>query len=219
MSLRETASGRLSSETFWDRNAEKYARDAIADEVSYREKLRITQTYLKPDMDLLEIGCGTGSTAMEHAPHVRSILATDISGAMLDIGHRKVADADIDNIEFRQADVERLDVHSGSFDAVLALSVLHLMEDRDAALSKIHDLLSPDGLFISSTTCLADSALKYIALVAPLARKLGLFPAFDILRADDLVADMKRHGFTIEQRWQPGPRKAVFIIARKVASA
>ena len=64
---------------FWDWIAERYARTPVADEASYKKKLQITQDYLRPGMEVLEFGCGTGSTALIHAPHVKHIHAIDIS--------------------------------------------------------------------------------------------------------------------------------------------
>ena len=74
---------------FWDKLAEKYARQPVADEEAYRTKLRVTQSYLRPDMEVLEFGCGTGSTALVHAPFVRHILAIDFSTKMLEIARGK----------------------------------------------------------------------------------------------------------------------------------
>jgi len=48
------------SEKFWDNVAEKYARRPIADEVAYRKKVELTREFLRQDMRVLEIGCGTG---------------------------------------------------------------------------------------------------------------------------------------------------------------
>lgn len=70
------------SKTFWDNSAQRYAKSRIQDEAAYRKKLEITQHYLQPDWSVLEFGCGTGSTALIHAPHVKDILATDISDNM-----------------------------------------------------------------------------------------------------------------------------------------
>ena len=52
------------SSKFWDRIAARYARKPVADEAAYRRKLAVTRDYLAPDMDVLEFGCGTGSTAI-----------------------------------------------------------------------------------------------------------------------------------------------------------
>src|SRR5215217_1657238 len=63
----------MGEDRFWDNLAERYARQPIADEAAYQTKLDITRSYLHPDMAVLEFGCGTGSTALQHAPHVRHI--------------------------------------------------------------------------------------------------------------------------------------------------
>ena len=65
---------------FWDKIAEKYAKRPIADEAAYQRKLAVTRDYFRPDMEVLEFGCGTGTTAINHAPYVKHIRATDISG-------------------------------------------------------------------------------------------------------------------------------------------
>ncbi len=57
---------------FWNWTAERYSRQAIADEASYKKKLAITQEYLTPNIRVVEFGCGTGSTAIVHAPAVKS---------------------------------------------------------------------------------------------------------------------------------------------------
>ena len=54
----------------WDRFAKRYAKSPVADQDAYQKKLQITREYLRPDMEVLEFGCGTGSTAIAHAPYV-----------------------------------------------------------------------------------------------------------------------------------------------------
>ena len=61
------------SAKFWDRIAKRYSKQPVADETSYQKKLQITHEYLKPDMEVLELGCGTGSTAIIHSPYVKHI--------------------------------------------------------------------------------------------------------------------------------------------------
>ena len=64
---------------FWDKMAERYAKSPVADEESYQKKLQVTRDYFRPDMEVLEFGCGTGSTAIVHAPYVKHIQAIDVS--------------------------------------------------------------------------------------------------------------------------------------------
>ena len=60
---------------FWDRIAERYSKKPVSDEDSYQKKLQITHEYLRSDMEVLEFGCGTGSTAITHGPACQNDLA------------------------------------------------------------------------------------------------------------------------------------------------
>ena len=59
--------------SFWNRVAERYAKSPIANESRYQQKLAATQRMLRSNMDVFEFGCGTGSTALLHAPYVNSL--------------------------------------------------------------------------------------------------------------------------------------------------
>ena len=86
------------SAKFWDKTAESYSQQPIADEAAYQKKLQITQKYLKPDMSVLEFGCpkgyrfayGTGGTAIIHAPYVKHLRAIDFSSEMIKIAQGKI---------------------------------------------------------------------------------------------------------------------------------
>jgi len=204
------------SARFWDRIAERYSKRPVADEASYQKKLEVTQTYFRPETKVLEFGCGTGSTAIVHAPHVNQILAIDISPKMIEICRRKAAQTGVDNITFDVGTIEDLDVSDGSFDVVLGLSILHLLEDKEAAIAKVHRLLKPGGVFVTSTSCIADT-MKLFKLIAPVGKLLGLMPYLDIFTTEELVAGLTAAEFEIDHQWQPGKGKAVFIVAKKSA--
>lgn len=199
---------------FWNRIADKYARSPIADEASYLKKLEMTRALLTPDSDVLELGCGTGSTAIAHAPFVKRIVATDISARMLEFADAKAREAGADNVEFRQASFDEAAAGGGDFDVVLCLSLIHLLPNREDAIRKVLDLLKPGGVFVSSTACLRDMN-PLIRLILPLGRAVGLFPSVEVFRGDDLLQSVRDAGFTIEHSWRPAKDKAMFIIARK----
>jgi ubiquinone/menaquinone biosynthesis C-methylase UbiE len=163
-------------------------------------------------MEVLELGCGTGSTAIKHAPFVRHIRAVDISSKMIEIARAKATD--IANVTFEQATVEDLRVPNESIDAVLALSLLHLLEDKEAAIAKIHAMLKPGGVFVSSTACLGDT-MKWFKLVGPIGQFLGVIPTVRVFTVQELVDSITQGGFVIDHQWQPGRGKAVFIVAKK----
>ena len=203
---------------FWDRIAENYAKKPVADEAAYQKKLQVTRGYFRPDMTVLEFGCGTGTTAIAQAPYVKHIHATDISAKMLEIARRKAAAAKVKNISFAQATLDDLDDADESYDAVMGHSILHLLEDRDAAIAKVHRLLRPGGVFVTSTVCLGDG-MRYLKLIAPVGRLIGFMPMVRVFTANQLEASLTACGFRIDHRWLPPKGKsafnAVFIVARK----
>lgn len=164
---------------FWDRIAERYTRRPVADETSYQKKLSKTPEYFRPDIAVLEVGCGTGSTAIAHAPYVAHITATDISPRMIEIARGEAKAAGVTNVDFDVTSIDDLRVPDGTQGAVLTLSVLHVLEDENAFIARVYRILKPDGLFVTSTPCLRD-AWKYVAVMAlagPLGRRLGLSPS------------------------------------------
>ena len=70
--------------SFWDRIAVRYAKNPVSDKAAYQKKLVLTQQYLSADMNVLDFGCGTGSTAIVHAPYVNSYHAIDVSPRMIE---------------------------------------------------------------------------------------------------------------------------------------
>ena len=199
---------------FWNRMADRYARQPVADEAAYQEKLRITREYLTPETDLLEVGCGTGSTAVVHAPLVRRVRAADFSSSMIAIARDKARAAGVGNIDFEVASLDDLAAADAVADVVLALSVIHLLDDRDAGLRKLYSLLKPGGYLISSTVCVAD-VMKPLKYVAPLGQAVGLLPLLRVFSADELVRSVSGAGFEIVRDWRPGKKKAAFIVARR----
>jgi ubiquinone/menaquinone biosynthesis C-methylase UbiE len=203
------------SPKFWNKVAAKYAASPVGDEAAYQRKLGVTQSYFRPDMKVFEFGCGTGSTAIVHAPHVAHIHATDISERMIEIAQGKADAAEIENITFETLVFDAYDPPEASYDAVLGLSILHLLDDLDAAIAKVHRMLKPGGFFASSTVCLGQT-MWWLWPVLKLGRLTGKVPLVKFLRIKPLEASLIRAGFRIDHKWQQGG-KAAFIVAVKDA--
>lgn len=197
---------------FWDRIAAKYIASPMQDRESYEFKLAETRKLLTPQTRMLEFACGSGATAIRHAPYVAHIHATDISANMVD--HARKSAEGVDNISFEQTSVE--DIAEGKpYDIILGLSILHLVDDVPAVQAKVNRLLKPGGYFVSSTTCMRDIA-PWLKFLAPPMQALGRIPHLNWFRRDQLEIMIKDAGFSLETVWQPAPKKALFIIARKV---
>lgn len=203
------------NEKFWDKHAAGYAKRQVKDEASYQKKLKITQEYFRPDWRVLEFGCGTGSTAIVHAPHVEHILATDTSGKMLQIAEDKARAAGINNIRFERGTLESLTLEEESFDAVLGLNILHLLENVDATIDRVYQLLKPGGVFVSSSGLLRDLPWHWRAGIK-LAQLVGLAPYLARFNKTELIDMLVKSGFVIDYEWQPA-NIAVFIVAKKPA--
>ncbi len=202
------------STKFWDKIADKYSKQPIADEESYQKKLKITQEYLKRDMKLLEFGCGTGSTAIIHAPHVKHIRAIDISQNMITIAKKKAEVQNIKNITFEQLTIEELKGEDCTYDVVLGLSIVHLLEDKEKVMTKVYSLLKPGGIFVTSTTCLGDT-MSWFKLIAPIGKFFGFFPLVKVFTTQHLIDSLTDVGLIIDYQWQPSKDKAIFIVAKK----
>lgn len=206
---------------FWDKVSEKYAKAPISDEAAYELTLHKTRGYLGENDRVLEVGCGTGSTALLLAADVGEIIASDISGKMLEIGRTNAKKAAIANISFLQVDVTGDGLEAEPFDAALAFNILHLLEDAPAALSKIGSLLKPGGLFISKTVSQfgPETPLKWrlLKLILPLMQMIGKAPFVNFMTVSELEALIVGAGFEIvESGNYPETHMSRYIVARKI---
>lgn len=206
----------VSTAKFWDRIAENYAKKPVPNEQVYQKKLQITREYFRPDMAILEFGCGTGSTAIAHAPYVKHIRATDISAKMIEIARRKADAQNISNITFEQSSIDGLKLPDESLDAVLAHSILHLLENKEEVIGKVHRALKPGGVFVTSTVCLGDK-MPFFKLIAPIGKCLGLLPTLTVFSVKQLEASIRNAGFSIDYQWQPEKSHTVFMVAKKLS--
>ncbi|MEL6679310.1 MAG: class I SAM-dependent methyltransferase, partial [Pseudomonadota bacterium] len=141
--------------------------------------------------------------------------AIDISPRMIEIAEGKTRDAGIDNITYERADMDTLMAPEESYDVALGMSILHLVDDRDSVIEKVHTMLRPGGVFVSSTVCMAEGygIFRYIG---PVGFALGLLPRLRVFSKVELEASIRAAGFEIEESWKQDSSPAAFIVARKV---
>lgn len=205
---------RSPSQKFWDRISNFYARKEISDPEAYEVKLADTQALLNQNMRVLEIGCGTGMTALLHAPYVRHIHAVDYSNRMIQIADKKLENSNTKNVSFECADFDNFVRPAASFDAILGLNFLHLMQDTPKTLNQIHTLLKPGGIFVSSTECVGDMP-RTMRAIAYLGATLGILPRVQSITASGLKLALGRSRFEFVKSRSFGGGKSLFIIAQK----
>ncbi len=204
------------AQAFWDRIAPKYARKPLADQAAYEEKLAAVRSKLADTDRVLEIGCGTGSTALNIADRAAHITAADVSPGMLAIARGKLLPGAPENVTFVQAEATS-PVEGSPFDAVCAFSLLHLTEDLPAVLANVHNQLKPGGLFFSKTACLRDGWFMIRALVRVLTA-VGIAPHVSFYSVGDIERQLRNAGFDIEEvRYFGKGRMSPFVVARRAA--
>jgi ubiquinone/menaquinone biosynthesis C-methylase UbiE len=209
--------GNAADARFWDRTARKYAADPIKDMDGYERTLDRTRHYLYGTDAVLELGCGTGTTALRLAPHVGRMTATDLSSEMIAIAREKAVAQACPNVEFAVATPDSASWPGDTFDAVLAFNLWHLVADRTSALAHVHRLLKPGGLFVSKTPCLAEMN-PLIRLAVPVMQLVGKAPYVAFFSAAGLESEIEHGGFTIVERGRHGSGRRdtrIFIVARK----
>jgi len=206
---------------FWDRTSRKYARAPIGDQAGYERTLDRTRALLKPDDRVLELGCGTGTTALRLAGDVQGYLATDISVEMIEIAKGKQNASPVPGLVFQTGTAEALASETGQFDAVLGFNYLHLVHDLPGTLRSIHAVLAAEGLFISKTPCLGDmNPLLRVVLLSTMRamRAIGKAPYAGAFRAEKLNQQIHAAGFDVlatENHATKSTAIRPYIVARK----
>ena len=178
---------------FWNRFADRYAARPIKDVAAYEALLADVAARLKPEDCVLEIGCGTGGTAIRLAQGVAQYVATDFSAEMIRIASAKPAPP---NLHFLLAEAGTLP-QGASFDAICAFNVLHLVDDLPGLLHSLRGGLAPGGLLICKTWCFGDLPLRLRLLFRAL-RLVGLFPPAQFLTQAELHHSLQAAGFAID---------------------
>jgi ubiquinone/menaquinone biosynthesis C-methylase UbiE len=123
----------------WDKNPGrvKLAND-IADAIA-------SEGILRPDMDVLDFGCGTGLLTLRLEPMVHSVTGVDSSRGMLDVLQSKIERHQLAKVKTRYLSTEKGDVLEGSFDAVVTAMTLHHVKDIRPLLDQFHKIIVPQG--------------------------------------------------------------------------
>jgi len=101
-----------------------------------------------PGEHVLDIGSGAGMDSMIAAHMVGpegSIIGIDMTSAMLAKARSAAAEANIENVEFREGYAEALPVADDSIDVIISNGVLNLMPDKLSALQEMARVLKPNG--------------------------------------------------------------------------
>lgn len=210
----------MKSESMWDRLASNWDTPGVSLGENDLRIIEKTKLYLHAEDIALDYGCATGSIALEIANTVKAVHGIDLSSKMIEIARRKAEERKIENVEFTHATIFDESFEQGSFDVILASSILHLLENSPQVVNRINQLLKPGGLFISATPCLGERTFISILINIPvfLLSKTGILPHVNFFSILKLVSSITNGNFKIieSENLSVHPITECFIVAKKI---
>lgn len=116
------------------------------------------------DWLVLDIATGGGHTALKIAPHVRQVIATDLTLKMLSAAEKFIRDQGVTNITFKPADAEDLPFEDRSFDLVTCRIAPHHFPDCARFIKEASRVLKLGGMLLVQDHVLPEdeAAARYI---------------------------------------------------------
>jgi malonyl-CoA O-methyltransferase/biotin synthesis protein BioG len=130
--------------------AESYEEEATVQRRVALKMMSLLETHIRPGCcrKILEIGCGTGFFSRMLAGRLQpeQMLLNDICPEM----NERLKNLLSEHIHFESGDAETYPF-SGKYDLVASCSTVQWFKDIDAFFSRIHSLLTADGMLAFST--------------------------------------------------------------------
>ena len=215
--MKENTSTSNKAEKFWDRSADYYDNEEKKDEFTFLKFIEKAKKYLKASDIVLDFGCGTGLVCNEIADDAKMIYAIDISSKMIDIAKDKASQGRIQNINYIYTTIFDDRFKSDSFDAILILNVLHLLDDSQEVIKRLSELLKPEGHIISATPCMGEKPI--LNTLFSIGSKIGITPEIKSFKSDELDNLFIKGNFEIiETDFLKKNSPQYLLIAKKLTS-
>lgn len=147
---------------YWDKHAKNYDRSMSLLGRPIPRMIELVGEATRGLGRVLEVAAGTGLVTPALAAGAGEVIATDYSAAMVAALKQRVRDARVTNVQCEQADLYLLPFDAGSFDAVVAANVLHLVPDLPGALAALRRVSKPGGRVVVPTFCHDETALSWL---------------------------------------------------------
>ncbi|MHA1200435.1 MAG: class I SAM-dependent methyltransferase [Candidatus Heimdallarchaeaceae archaeon] len=200
---------------FWDSKADSYDKPSSQPRTTPIKAIEMTTPYLEENNVVLDYGCATGKRTNVLAENVKEVWGIDISPKMIEEASRRASDNSIENVQYMHATIFDERLETGSFDAIVAYSVLHLVDDLDNVIQRINELLKPGGVFISETPSLGEKK-SLLSSIMYLLSKTRFFPSITFLSYSQLESLITESNFLIAKTEIMEPKPPVyFVVAKK----
>ncbi|HEX2622554.1 MAG TPA: class I SAM-dependent methyltransferase [Phototrophicaceae bacterium] len=144
--MTDSDSRALSQQRF-SQYAERYVQSSVHASGEDLQRL-VDVAQPKPDDRVMDIATGGGHTARVFAPHVREVVATDLSGSMLAAARSHHQTEGLNNISYVQTDADHLAFAPNSFDIVTCRLAAHHFPDVYRFALDCYRVLKPGGRLV-----------------------------------------------------------------------
>lgn len=165
--------------------------EGAAGQLRWRRRVKMLSHHLRSEMNVLELGCGTGYFTRELARSGAAIIAVDVSPELLEIARATCVAA---NVRYEIQNACALTYPEGAFDSVLGSSVLHHLE-IEQSLREIYRVLRPGGTICFTEPNMLNPQIAIQKNVPWIKRKLGDSPDETAFFRWPLRRLLKRTGF------------------------
>lgn len=185
--MHESSSAKSPGTIFHDEIASTWTSGYEQGSFSSRLKaiLEILGRHVKPNQCWLDLGCGSGVLTAELIKKGAIVSAVDGSPKMLECASRNLSGVPTERLNFRECDVERLDIFPNStFDGVLCSSVVEYLEFPERSFHEIARILKPEGVLLVSVPPKGSVVRRLQKLLRHLLLQIGIskFPYLEYSR-------------------------------------
>ena len=165
----------------WQTAAEPWYRwgPTLEDWLAQATELMLDVARIGPGNRVLDVAAGAGGqtiAAARRAGPEGAVLATDISGNILDFAARRALDEGLSNVATRVMDGEALEVEPGSFDAVISRVGFIYFPDQQAAFAGMRRALKPGGR-LAGVVYSTPEANGFFSIPVSIIRRRAALPA------------------------------------------
>lgn len=114
----------------------------------------VERLALRPGMSVLDVGCGSGASALPAAEAVGasgSVIGIDLARNLLEIARRKASARGLANVRFEIGDMEALNYPDGHFDAVVCVFSIFFVPDMAKQVRELWRMVRPGGQLAITT--------------------------------------------------------------------
>ena len=190
---------------FWNRIARTYNENQERTAAEYDTLIDLMKKNIQMNDSVLELATGTGTIAERIAPYCAHIEASDFSKVMIEKAKEK---SNAKNLNFSIQDMTDLTYPENTFDVVIVVNGIHLVDDPQLVFRNIQRVLKPDGILIAPTFTTNGKLVKI-----PM-KTLG----FHVWTEKEYRQQFNELWKVIECFPLPNAKNSTFLIARKKRS-